>query len=147
MKFSSTFRLLACLMFLVAPCFAHHMAVVVNKDNGVAEVTPAQLARLFRLETRKWTDGKDVVLVLHKDSEGEAATLERLSKMSHNQLHAFIASHKDSLRLVDSDADVLRAVETIPGALGLVDVRSIDDQVNVVKVGGKLPMEDGYLPH
>ena len=33
------------------------------------------------------------------------------------------------------------------GAIGLVDVRSINDQVNVVRVDGKLPMEDGYLPH
>jgi len=31
--------------------------------------------------------------------------------------------------------------------VGLVDVRSINDQVNVVRVDGKLPMEDGYLPH
>jgi ABC-type phosphate transport system substrate-binding protein len=143
-------RLVAVWIFLlvtIVPCFAHHMAVVVNKDNNVAEVTPAHLARLFRLEDRKWPDGKDVVVVLHRDSAGEAATLEHLSKMSAADFKAFMASHKEVFTLVDSDDDILRFVEQTPGAVGLVDVRSINDQVNVLRVGGKLPMEDGYLPH
>jgi hypothetical protein len=135
------------LMIAVVPCFAHHMAVVVNKDNHVADIPAAYLARICRLEARKWPDGKDVTLVLHTDSPGELATLERLTHMSQSELKAFVASHKDALTLADSDAEVLRIVETTPGAMGLVDVRSINDQVTVLKVGGKLPMEDGYLSH
>jgi len=34
-----------------------------------------------------------------------------------------------------------------PGAIGLVNVRSVNDRVNVVRVNGKLPLEAGYLPH
>jgi len=139
--------LLFSLMIADAPCFAHHMAVVVNKGNHIADVPTAQLAHFCRLETRKWPDGKDVILVLHKESVGEEATLEHLTHMSESELKAFIALHKDSLTLADSDADVLRIVETTPGAVGLVGVRSINDQVNVLRVGGKLPMEDGYLSH
>jgi hypothetical protein len=48
---------------------------------------------------------------------------------------------------VDSDQDVLALVESTPGAVGLVDVRSVTDRVKIVHVDGKLPMEDGYLPH
>lgn len=139
--------LLGFLLFSIVPCFAHHMAIVVNKDNKTAELSSAHLSRIFRLETRKWADGKDVVIVLHKDSAGEMLTLEHLNRMSGNELKSFISSHKDSFTFVDSDADVLRFVETTPGAVGLVDVRSIDDQINVLKVDGKLPMEAGYLPH
>jgi hypothetical protein len=139
--------LLLFLLMAVVPCFAHHMAVVVNKDSHVADVTAANLARICRLESRKWPDGKDVVLVLHKDSPGELETLEHLTHMSETEMKAFVASHKDALTLVDSDADVLRTVETVPGAVGLVNVRAINDQVNVLRVGGKLPMEDGYLSH
>jgi hypothetical protein len=146
MKLSGMFVLLF-LMMAVVPCFAHHMAVVVNKDNHVADVTTSHLAHICRLETRKWPDGKDVLLVLHKNSLGESATLEHLTGMSAPELKAFMASHKDSLTLADSDADLLRIVETTPGAVGLVDVRAINDQVNVLRVGGKLPMEDGYLSH
>jgi len=36
-------------------------------------------------------------------------------------------------------------VESIPGAIGLVDVYSITSRVNVVKVDGRLPLEQGYL--
>ena len=140
--------LLPCfLLMAVVPCFAHHMAVVVNKDSRVTDVTPAYLAHIYRLEARKWPDGKDVVLVLHKDSAGELETLAHLTHMSDSELKAFVASHKDGLMLADSDADLLKIVETVPGAVGLVNVRSINDQVNVLRVGGKLPMEDGYLSH
>jgi phosphate transport system substrate-binding protein len=123
------------------------MAVVVNKDNNVENVTSVHLSRIFRSEIKKWPDGKAVVLVLHKDSAGETETLERLIKMSAEELKALIAAHKDSIVMADSDADVLKIVQSTPGAIGFVDVRSVDNTVNVVKVDGKLPMESGYLPH
>lgn len=147
MKFSRICCLFAFMMCSLLPCFAHHMAVVVNKDNNVGEASSAHLAKIFRLEIKKWHDGKDVILVLHKSSSGEMMTLERLNKMSANEFKSFIATHQGSITTVDSDEDLLRVVETTPGAVGLVDVRSINDQVNVVRVDGKLPMEDGYLPH
>ena len=147
MKCSRICWLFAFMMFSLLPCFAHHMAVVVNKDNNLGDVSSAHLAKIIRLDVKKWHDGKDVILVLHKDSAGELSTLERLSKMSASELKSFIAAHEGSITTVDSDEDVLKVVETTPGAVGLVDVRSINDQVNVVRVDGKLPMEDGYLPH
>jgi ABC-type phosphate transport system substrate-binding protein len=147
MKYSRVLSLFGFLLFSFAPCFAHHMAVVVNKDNNMGEITSAHLAKLFRLETRKWADGTDVVIVLHKDSAGEALTLEHLNKISRNELKSFISSHQDSFTLVDSDADVLRLIKSTQGAVGLIEVHSIDDQVHVLKVDGKLPMEAGYLPH
>jgi ABC-type phosphate transport system substrate-binding protein len=147
MKYSRILSLCGFVMFSLVPCFAHHMAVVVNKENTVGEVSSAHLAKIFRLEIKKWNDGKNVVLVLHKDTHEEMSTLERLNGMSANDLKAFISAHKESITMVDSDEDVLKFVETTSGAVGLVDVRSINDQVNVVRVGGKLPMEDGYLPH
>jgi ABC-type phosphate transport system substrate-binding protein len=147
MKLSRIFYLSIFLLGSILPCFAHHMAVVVNKDNNVGEVASAHLAKILRLEVKKWHDGKDVILVLHKNSSGEMATLERLNKMSANELKSFIATHQSSITTVDSDEDVLKRVESTQGAIGLVDVRSINDQVNVVRVDGKLPMEDGYLPH
>jgi ABC-type phosphate transport system substrate-binding protein len=123
------------------------MAVVVNKDNNVGGISSAHLTKIFRLEVKKWHDDKDVILVLHKNSSGEMSTLERLNRMSSSELKSFMAAHQGSISLVDSDEDVLKVVETMPGAVGLVDVRSINDQINVVRVDGKLPMEDGYLPH
>ena len=132
---------------LARPCFAHHMAVVVSKQSGVTMVSSTQLGKIFRTDVKRWPDGKPIVLVLHRASAGEAITLERLNKMSAQQWQAWTIEHKNSLKLVDSDSDVLTYVENTPGAVGLVDVRSVTDRVTVIRVDGKVPMEDGYLPH
>jgi ABC-type phosphate transport system substrate-binding protein len=147
MKLQRLAALLVFLLTFLTPCFAHHMAVVTNKDNNVSNVTAAHLAKIFRSELKKWPDGKAVVLVLHKDSEGETETMERLNKMSAGEWKLLIAAHRDSIQIADSDADVLKIVQSTPGAVGLIDVRSIDNTITVVRVDGKLPMESGYLPH
>ena len=139
--------LLAFLLTFLTPCFAHHMAVVVNKDNNVGTLTAAHLSRIFRSEIKKWPDGKAVILVLHKNSAGETETLERLNKMSDSEWKTLIAAHKGSIVMAGSDAEVLKIVQSTAGAIGLVDVRSVDNTINVVRVDGKLPMESGYLPH
>ncbi len=147
MKYGRILCLAAWVMLSVAPCFAHHMAVVVNKDNAVKNITSAHLAKIVKGEVKKWPDGKDVVLVLHSSSPGERATLQNLSKMSEAEVKALLASHGDSVQTVASDADVISAVASTPGAIGFVEEHSINDRVVVVRVDGKLPMETGYLPH
>lgn len=123
------------------------MAVVVNKDNAVQNISSAHLAKLFKGEVKKWADGKNVVLVLHSSSPGEMATLEHLTKMTEAEVKALLASHEDSIRTVSSDAEVVEAVSSTPGAIGFVEEHSITDRVGIVKVDGKLPLEAGYLPH
>jgi ABC-type phosphate transport system substrate-binding protein len=135
------------LLTFLTPCFAHHMAVVVNKENNVGNVTSAHLNKVFHCEVKKWPDGKSVTLILHKDSAGELETLEHLAKINAEELKAIEAAHRDTIMLVDSDADVLKMVQSMPGAIGLVELHSVDNTINVVRVDGKLPMEAGYLPH
>lgn len=147
MKCRRILGLCAWVTFLLTPCFAHHMAVVVNKDNTVENVTSAHLAKIFKGEVKKWPDGKIVVLVMHGSSPDEITTLEHLSKMSETEVKELIASHKDSIRTVGTDAEVIEAVAGIPGAIGFVEEHSITDRVHVVRVDGRLPMEAGYLPH
>ena len=131
----------------LTPCFAHHTAVVVNKENAVENVTSAHLAKVIRGEIKKWPNGKNILLVLHKESSGETETLARLNKMSAAEWKAFLVAHRDSIVLVETDADVLKTVQAEPGAVGFIEVHSVDNTVNVVHVDGKLPMEFGYLPH
>jgi ABC-type phosphate transport system substrate-binding protein len=130
MRYQRILCLCAWVTLSMTPCFAHHMALVVSKDNSVQNVTSAHLAKLLKGEVKKWADGKDVVLVLHGNSPDEMVTLEHLNKMTADEVKAMVASHKDSIRTV-----------------GFVSERSITDQVVVVRIDGKLPMEAGYLPH
>jgi ABC-type phosphate transport system substrate-binding protein len=147
MKCRRILALCAWVSLLLTPCFAHHMAVVVNKDNSVLNVTSAHLAKILRGEVKKWPDGRNVVLVLHTSSPGEMTTLQHLSKMSEADVKALLAAHNDAIQTVASDADVIDAVASNSGAIGFVEERSITDRVGVIRVDGKLPMESGYLPH
>ncbi len=145
-----TRRLTVPILFAVlfsTPCFSHHMAFVVSKQNRVRSMTSAQLGSIFRAETKKWPDGNLITLVLHRASGEESITLQRLNKMSARQWQVWISEHKDSVKIVDSDRDVLNCVEDIPGALGLVEVRSLTGRVQVVRINGKMPMEEGYVSH
>jgi phosphate transport system substrate-binding protein len=147
MKRRRILALCAWVSLLLTPCFAHHMAVVVNKDNSVQNVTSAHLAKILRGEVKKWPDGRNVVLVLHNSSAGEMTTLQHLSKMSEADVKALLAAHNDAIQTVASDADVIDAVASTSGAIGFVEEHSITDRVGVIRVDGKLPMESGYLPH
>ncbi len=147
MRYSRIFCLCIFALCLSVPCFAHHVAVVTNHDNPTKNLTSAALTKILKGETKKWSNGADVILVLHKSSPDETSTLERLNKMTEHELKSLLMAHKDSIHLVDSDAEVIDAVAATPGALGLVEARSINERVSVVKVDGKLPLESGYLPH
>jgi len=50
-----------------------------------------------------------------------------------------LAAHNDSARMVSTDADVIDAVASTPGAIGFVEEHSITQRVNVIRVDGKLP--------
>ena len=147
MKLRFAIRSVAFLCAAFTPCFAHHTAVIVNRDNGVENVTSAHLTKIVRGEIKQWPDGKGIVLVLNRDSAGARAALEHLTRMSDGEWSSFLQAHKESIHFVDSDSEVLKEVQSEAGAVGLVEVHSIDNSVNVIHVDGKLPMEIGYLPH
>jgi ABC-type phosphate transport system substrate-binding protein len=147
MKTKQAIILLTFLAAAVTPSWGHHMAVVVDKRNTVRNISSERLARIFRHETEQWENGSNIVLVLQGTSHGEAETLQRLTRMSDSEMKAFVDAHKSALKFARSDADVLEVVASTPGAIGLVDVRSVNNRVNVVRVNGKLPLEEGYLPH
>lgn len=147
MKRSGSISIFLFVLLSFVPSYAHHLAVVVAKGAEVDGITSANLAKILTAETKRWPDGKAVVVVLHRTSVAQQEILERLGKMTGTELNACFSAHKDSILLVDTDAELLKLVQTTPGAIGLVDVRSINDKVKVVKVDGKLPLEEGYLPH
>ena len=140
------FLIIVLLVCAWLPCEAKHIAVVVNKNNATDNVTTADLAKIFQVTTKKWADGKNITLVLRDPSSAETQeALQRLFKMSQADVSTFIQSHKGNFIAVDTDEALLKIVETTPGAVGLVDVYSITSRINVVKVDGKLPLEQGYV--
>jgi ABC-type phosphate transport system substrate-binding protein len=128
-------------------CEAKNMAVIVPKSNTTGNIASAELAKMFTATSTKWADGRNLTLILRGGASLQDAELvvERIFKVDEAEARKLMATHVSTFVLVDSDADVLKKVESIPGAIGLVDVYSITSAVNVLKVDGKLPLEHGYL--
>jgi len=125
---------------------ARQLAVVVNKTNTQAGISAADLLKVFKFDNRKWPDGRSVTVVMLDPSQPEMqVALEKLYHMQPDEVKALLASHRAGVVIVSSEDQLLRSVESIPGAVGLVDVYSINSHINVLKIDGKLPLEQGYL--
>jgi phosphate transport system substrate-binding protein len=131
---------------LVASCEAKQVAVIVDKTNTIGGLSTADLAKVFKFDSHKWPDGRPVILVLRDPSTPEMKTaIEKLYHMQVDEFKALLAAHASGVIVVRSEDELLKSVEAIPGAVGLVDVYSINSRVNVLKVDGKLPLEQGYF--
>jgi hypothetical protein len=129
------------------PAQAHHLAVVAQPGDRSQSVTTPELRKIIKAEIRKWPSGENIVFVFNRNSPISLQIVSRLCSLPEPEAVKFFNKHKQAVVLLESDAEVMNFVAGTPGALGLVDVHSISNQVNVLKVDGKLPLEKGYLPH
>lgn len=131
---------------LAASGEAKQLAVIVDKTNTTGGLSTVDLAKVFKFDSHKWPDGRPVILVLRDPSTPEMKTaMEKLYHMQPDQFKSLLAAHSSGVIIVRSEEELLKSVEAIPGAVGLVDVYSINGRVNVLKVDGKLPLEQGYF--
>jgi len=143
-------RLVLVLLAWVAilPCAvqAKQFAIVADKANATSNLTASELVKIFTAHTRNWPDGKGITVVMRDPSSADMQlVLRKLLNMTAEQAHAFVLAHRGAIMVADSDDAVLRFVSTSPGAIGVVDLYSLTQDVNVVKIDGKLPVEQGYL--
>jgi ABC-type phosphate transport system substrate-binding protein len=125
---------------------AKQLAVVVDKSNTLGAITAPELAKVFRFDNRKWPDGRNVVLVVLDPSTPDMRMIaEKVYHLPVDDLKTLLAAHRSSVVVVNTEEQLLKSVESIPGAVGVVDVYSITSRVNVLKVDGKLPLEQGYF--
>jgi len=125
---------------------AKQLAIVADKANATSNLTASELARIFTAHSRNWPDGKSITIVMRDPSIADMQLVVRkLMNMTPEQAHAFVLAHRDAIMVADSDDAVLRFVSTSPGAIGVVDLYSLTQDVHVVKIDGKLPVEQGYL--
>jgi ABC-type phosphate transport system substrate-binding protein len=130
---------------LGASAHAKQLAVIVDKTNTLGGLTATDLAKVFKFDNHKWPDGRSVILILRDPSTPEMQTaIQKLYHMQADEFKALLAAHQSGVIIVQSEEELLKSVESIPGAVGLVDVYSINSRVNVLKVDGKLPLEQGY---
>lgn len=133
---------------------AKDIALVSNKANHVDRVSLADLVKICKGQTSRWPDGKAVTLVIRDPGTPEMKlVLEKIYAMPRQDVVAVIASANHSrpghpaIVVADSDADLIGKVESMAGAVGLVDVYAITSGVTVIRVENKLPLEPGYVLH
>lgn len=125
-----------------------NMAVVTSANSKLADVPLADLVKLCKGATKAWPDGKGFVLVLRNLDAPEmhgvllklfgGATEAKAGIAKLNETH-------QTVKIVDSDEELLRTVDATPGAIGIVDVYAINSSVKVLRVDGKLPFDVGYV--
>ena len=137
------------LILLAAPlCQARDLAIVVNKSNATSTLSAADLEKLLKAGVQNWPDGKKIKIFLtDPGSPDNRMILERAWKVKPEEIKGLLNAHKAEIQVVGSDEVVLTMVNNNPGAMGIVNVYSINSRVKVVKVDEKLPMEPGYLLH
>ena len=112
------------------------IAVVVGKDNAVADLTTEQLAKIFKKEITNWKDvgGKDaqVVLIGREAASGTRDGFESITGTKDK------CQYRQELT---STGDVITAVSQNPDAIGYASLASIKDSVKALNVDGVTPGE------
>jgi len=140
----------------VAPRTAHAqasepLAIVVNRNNPLNEISLVDLRRVFRGQRSRWSNGRRVTLVMRDPGTREReAILQSLYGVAEDDYRrtymqaVFSGETTDAPKTLASTNGVLRFVYNVPGAIGYVRARDVDASVKTLRVDGRLPGEPGY---
>src|SRR6476620_12732076 len=143
---SRIFVLLLLAASLGASSEAKQLAVIVDKTNNLGGLSAADLTKVFKFDSHKWPDGRPVILVLRDPSTPEMQTaIQKLYHMQPDEFKALLAAHQSGVIIVRSEEELLKSVESIPGAVGLVEVYSINGRDQGLEDDWKTPLEQGYF--
>jgi hypothetical protein len=125
-----------------------NMAVVISAGSKLSDVPLADLVKLCKGTQKSWADGKNFLLVVKNPEAPEMHVVaQRLFVDAGGDIKGAIAKMNESrvtVKIAGSDEELLRIVEATPGAVGIIDVYSINSSVKVLRVDGKLPFDAGY---
>ncbi len=126
---------------------ARDVAVVSAKGSPVQAVAMQDLVKICSGKMTKWPDGRDIRIFLSDPAgPGMKLVIEKLFNITGGDTRAALQKIP-GVKILNSDLDVVSAVPEVAGAIGFIDVYSINGSVVVMKVEGKLPLEPGYVLH
>ena len=112
------------------------VALVVNPENGVEDLTVEQIAQIFTGEITNWSElgGED----------GQIAVFGREAGSGTRGAFEEIVGVEDACKYTNeysSTGDVIGNVASNPNAIGYASLSAVDDTVKAVKVAGVAPTE------
>lgn len=113
------------------------IAVIVNPENTVEDLTVEQIAAIYKGEITNWSevggiDG-EIVLIGREAGSGTRSGFEEIVGVED------ACQYRQELT---STGDVITAVSQNPGAVGYASLASVKDTVKAIKVGGVAPSDE-----
>ena len=113
------------------------IAVIVNPENTVEDLTVEQIAAIYTGEITNWSEvggiDAEIVLIGREAGSGTRGGFEEIVGVED------VCLYRQELT---STGDVITAVSQNPGAIGYASLASVKDSVKAIKVGGVAPSEE-----
>ncbi|WOO88319.1 phosphate ABC transporter substrate-binding protein [Mollicutes bacterium LVI A0078] len=114
------------------------IAVVVNKNNPVTDISMEDIAKVFKGEITNWSelggDDADIVVVSREDGSGTRTAIEELVGFENELV--------DGATIADGNGNVASTVAENPNAIGYVSFTTLEDNMDKLtglKVDGAEP--------
>ena len=126
------------------PAVPSTFRVIVHTSNPVSVLTVAELQRIFRKQTRMWSNGESMVPVdWDATSPVRADFSDKVMRRSVREMAEFWVQQNITQGLtppttLKSTRAVLRFVASVPGAIAYVPADEVDDTVKRLEVKGLL---------
>lgn len=113
------------------------IAIIVNPENTVADLTSETLAKIYTGEITNWSEvgenDAEIVLIGREAGSGTRDGFESITGTED------ICKYRQELT---STGDVITTVSQNPGAVGYASLASVKDTVKVVSIDGVIPSEE-----
>jgi len=127
------------------------VAVVVQPDTPVSNLSLAEVRKIFLGDRQYWSANTPVVLLIRAPVARERdVVLKVIYEMSESQFKQywiakiFRAESASAPKVVYSNDMANELVTALPGAIAFIDSRDLKPGTKVVRVDGRLPGEPGY---
>ena len=127
------------------------LAIVVNRENPIENLSMAELRTVFLGERSHWPNGRRITLVMMEPGQPERETMLRdVCRMSEPDLRRrylqglLTGEVLVSPKTLANPMGVRKFVFNVPGAIGYLRPEDVDDSVKVIRVDGHLPGEAEY---
>jgi len=121
------------------------LSVVVNKNVKIANLSKANLAKIFHGEITNWKDvgGTDMKIVVVNRDESSGTYASFFDIFLKSTYKDIATAYTKNAIVTKENGEVAAKVTATPGAIGYVGIAFADE---VVKAGGREVMVDGVAP-
>jgi ABC-type phosphate transport system substrate-binding protein len=132
---------------------AGDVAVVVNANSRLTNLSLVDLRKIFAGEKRTWPGGVPIKLIIRAPGSHERVVLLKLLGMSESEYKQYWSAQmfrgeaEAEPFTAPSFGMMLEATKVFPGSITLVDAHDVKPGMKVIKVDEHMPGEPGYALH